>query len=190
VAQDYSGTSAGTVAQLLAARSLFLDGKYAEAQSAFNKFLTDNPNSALVPQAKVCVAESLEAQGKTNEAISEYKTINTLYASMPNIVMPVKLTLGRLSETEKPDQSVKYYGELASIKDMRDPWVAEATERLNLLLAKHPELNPNREVPQAPGVTAPSVLAPSQSEMQMATPPSSPAPLPAPAPTAPNLAPH
>ena len=186
VAQEHPGTSAGAVAQLLAARSLYLESKYTEAQGAFNKFLTDNPNSPLVPQAKVCVAESLEAQGKTNEAIQEYKTVNTLYASMPNIVMPVKLTLGRLSEAEKPDQSVKYYSELASIKDMRDPWVAEATERLRLLIAKHPELNPNREAPQAPGVTAPSVMAPSQSEMQLAAPPNNTAP----APAATNLAPQ
>jgi predicted negative regulator of RcsB-dependent stress response len=176
VANEYPGTSAGAVAQLLAARSLYLEDKFPEAQSAFNKFITDNPNSPLVPQAKVCVAEALEAQGKTNEAIQEYKTINTLYASMPNIVMPVKLTLGRLSEAEKPAQSVTYYSELASIKDPRDPWVAEATERLRLLFAKHPELNPNREQPQAPGVAAPSVMAPSTSEMQLMAPPANTAP--------------
>ena len=103
-----------------------------------------------MPQATVGIAASLEAQGKLNLAIAQYKKIDEMYSRDPNIVIPVKLTLGRLSEADnKPDQAVKYYRDLAGVRDPNDPWVAEAAERYRLLVSKHPELAP--PPPQAGG---------------------------------------
>ena len=179
IGQDYPGTSAGVAAQLLSARELFLGGKYAEAQQAFSKFVADHPSHPLVPQANVGIAVCMEAQTNITGAVQQYKKINVLYSANPNLVLPVKLTLGRLSEADnKPDQAVQYYKELASLQDPNDPWVVEAYERLRLLISKHPELNPS---PQQPAPTRPSpMLTPNETEMQLSPPGSS-----APAPQAP-----
>jgi predicted negative regulator of RcsB-dependent stress response len=179
VNQDYSGTSAGAVAQILAARELYLAGKYPEAGEQFSKFIAEHPSHPLVPQANVGIAACLEAQGKIPEAVQQYKKVTSLYPTSPNIVIPVKLTLGRLSEADnKPDQAVGFYKDLVSLQDPQDPWVAEASERLRLLVAKHPELNPFQA---APGAAAPSpVLTPSEAEMQLLAPPGSTAPAPQP----------
>src|SRR5208283_4732552 len=72
ISQDNSGTSAGTAAQLLAARELFLGGKYAEAQQEFSKFVASHSGHPLLPQANVGIAASLEAQGKISDAMQQY----------------------------------------------------------------------------------------------------------------------
>ena len=66
----------------------------------------------------------MEAQGNIGDAVQQYKKINTIYATIPSIVVPVKLTLGRLSEADnKPSQAITYYKELMNINDPNDPWV-------------------------------------------------------------------
>ena len=93
---------------MLAARELFLGGKYAEAQQEFSKFVASHPGHPLLPQANVGIAASLEAQGKISDAMQQYKKISALYSTDPNIILPVKLTLARLNEAEnKPDEAVR-----------------------------------------------------------------------------------
>jgi len=172
ISQRYPGTSAGAAAQLLGAKELFLGGKYVEAQQEFSKFVADYSDNPLVPQANVGIAASLEAQGKIGDAVQQYKKINAIYSSSPGIVLPVKLTLGRLSEADnKPAQAVTYYRELININDPNDPWVREAFERFQLLVSKHPELNPNPPQARAPATS--SLLTPSGAEMELAAPPGS-----------------
>ena len=189
ISQQYPGTSAGAAAQLLAAKELFLGGKYSEAQQEFSKFAADYSGNALVPQANVGIAACLEAQGKIGDAVQQYKKINVIYSGSPGIVVPVKLTLGRLSEADnKPDQAVTYYKELINIQDPNDPWVREAYERFQLLVAKHPELNPNP--PQARAAAPSRLLTPSGAEMELSAPPGSAGAAPAPSvPPATNQAP-
>jgi predicted negative regulator of RcsB-dependent stress response len=171
VSQKYPGTSAGVAAGLLAAKQLFLDGKFAEAQQEFTKFAADHSGNPLVPQADVGIAACLEARGNTGDAVNQYKKVNAIYAGLPSVVVPVKLTLGRLSEADnKPTQAITYYKELININDPNDPWVREAYERFQLLVSKHPELNP--APPAGAGAAAPSaLLTPSAAEMQVAAPP-------------------
>lgn len=142
VAKDYPGTPAGEQAEILAANVLFTDGKYPEAQQAFQKFTTDHPNSALAAQANLGIAASMEGAGKVTDAIAKYKDIISRYSSEPYITNPAKLTLARLLEEQnKPSDAMQYYDELARIQNQYDPWAGEARERRELLLAKHPELN-------------------------------------------------
>jgi tetratricopeptide (TPR) repeat protein len=177
ISQHYAGTSAGADAQLLAAKELFLNSKFDESEQAFNKFITENPGNPLVPQAQVGVAVALESAGKVSDAVTKYKEIAAVYASQPNIAFPVKLTLGRLSEAQgKPDLAVSFYEDLARVNDTRDPWVAEAQERLRILLAKHPELDKSAG---ANPYQTPSPLAPTAADTQLSAPQES-----APAPTA------
>jgi len=180
ISRAYPGTAAGADAQLLAAKALFLESKYKEAQEAFSKFISDNPGNPLVPRAQVGVAASLESADKISDAVQKYKEVAAIYSSQPDITYPVKLTLGRLSEAQgKPDAAVTYYTELARLNNPYDPWVAEAKERLRLLLAKHPELDKSSGVNpyQTPSLMSPaaaevaSPLTPSAADIQLSAPP-------------------
>jgi tetratricopeptide (TPR) repeat protein len=147
VAREYSGTTAAAYSQLLAADILFNQGKYPEAGQQFSEFIDNNPESALIPEAKVGVAAALEAQGKIPEAITKYHDIIVMYPSEMNIVSPAKLTLARLyDEDNKPELAFNYYAELARLLNQNpyDPWASEARERAQLLVAKHPELLKNQ----------------------------------------------
>ncbi len=189
ISQEYAGTSAGTTAQLLAARELYLCGKYPEAQKEFSEFVSAHSSHPLAAQASVGIAACMEAQGKTSDAVQQYKKINLLYKDNVSIILPIRLTLGRLSEADnKPAEAVEYYKDLVSLRDRNDPWVMEAYERLRLLIAKHPELNPT---PQQPSSAAPSPLAPTESELQLSAPGgATPPPPPPSAPPTPLPAPH
>jgi tetratricopeptide (TPR) repeat protein len=143
ISKEYPNTSAGEQAEILAASVLFTDGKYSDAEQAFKKFLTDHANSPLAAQAHLGVAASLEASGKAPEAITKYQEVIAKFPNDAYIASPAKLTLARLYEEQnKADQALRYYDELARIPDPRDPWAAEAKDRREALLAKHPELRP------------------------------------------------
>jgi tetratricopeptide (TPR) repeat protein len=147
LAQHYGGTTAGKHAELLAAESLFTQGKYPEAEHAFSRFIDDHPADELVPQAKVGIAACVEAQGRNMDAVQKYHEIILAYPGEANIVSPVKLTVARLyDEANKPQDALNFYTELARLLSQNpyDPWASEARERRALLLAKHPELAPSQ----------------------------------------------
>jgi predicted negative regulator of RcsB-dependent stress response len=154
VAQNYPNTSAGEYAELLGAEALFVNEKYAEAQHEFSKFAEEHPESPLSAQAQMGVAACLEAAGKASDAIQKYSTIIATYPNDMSVVEPAKLTLARLyDQANRPDQSLALYSELARSQNAYDPWAAEARERGQLLLAKHPELQRAEQPPQ-PGTGA------------------------------------
>jgi tetratricopeptide (TPR) repeat protein len=132
------------------------------------------------------VAASVEAQGRNSEAIQKYQELISAFPSDLNIVTPAKLTLARLFEEEnKPQQALTFYSELARIQNPYDPWAAEARERGQLLVAKHPELRkaeaapapapfslsqPTVKVPLPPAASASKGPAPAQPKPNPATP--------------------
>jgi tetratricopeptide (TPR) repeat protein len=143
VAKEYPGTAAGEHARLLAAEELFTQGDYPDAGKQFSDFVNNYPDSALLPQAKVGIAACLEAGGKTTEAIAKYHEIVLSYPSEMSIISPAKLTLARLhEEVNQPQEALGLYAELARMaaRNPYDPWAAEARERAQLLVSKHPEL--------------------------------------------------
>jgi predicted negative regulator of RcsB-dependent stress response len=181
IARDYPNTSAGEYAVLLAAETLFVDGNYAESEREFSAYLADHPDSPLAPQAKLGVAACMEAEGKTSEALQKYQTVVSSYPNELNVTEPAKLTMARLYEQQnRPDQALSFYTELARSQNPYDPWAAEARDRGELLLAKHPELR-RTESAQAPGaVAAPQATG----QPGAAAAPSGTAPSPTPAPAA------
>ncbi len=182
LASEYPDTSAGEYAVLFGAESLFVDGKYPEAQQEFSKFIDAHPDSPLAAQAKVGVAACLEAEGKSSDAIQKYQQVVSAYPNELNITGPAKLTLARLFEqANRPDQALTFYSELARSQNPYDPWAAEARERGELLLAKHPELR-RAEPAQAPAV--PFTLPP---ENGAASPPAATTPAPQTKPATPTL---
>ena len=165
IAKDYPGTPAGEHAEILAASVLFSDGKFADAEQAFKKFVTDHGTSPLVPQATMGIAAALEAQGKAQDAINKYQDIIGHYPTDNYITSPAKLTLARLFEEQnKPDQALKYYDELTRNPDQRDLFGNEARERREILMAKHPELN--KSAVSSTMTTPGTMAAPAQGSSQ------------------------
>jgi predicted negative regulator of RcsB-dependent stress response len=166
LASKYPNTSAGEYAMLFGAESLFIDGNYTESQQEFSKYIEDHPESPLVAQAKMGVAACLEAEGKASDSIQKYQQIVSSYPNEVNVSEPAKLTMARLYEQEnRPDQALSFYSELARSQNPYDPWAAEARERGELLLAKHPELRRTEPSP------APAPFSISQPVNPTASPP-------------------
>ncbi|HEU5123851.1 MAG TPA: tetratricopeptide repeat protein [Verrucomicrobiae bacterium] len=138
VASQYPNTAGGERALLMGAGQLFVEGKYAEAQEQFQKFLNEHRSSDLAGQAALGVATSLEAQGKTADAIKAYKDITEHRASDP-ITPRARLALGRLYEAQ---------GELTQARDAYQQLARaefggigqEANLHLQQLLLKNPAL--------------------------------------------------
>lgn len=155
VSADFSGTRAAARAQLAAAGQFFTEGKYAEAQTQFQKFLSDDSSNPLAPQASLGLAASLEAQKKSAEATAAYKGIVDRKQDAA-ATGQARFALARLYQADgKLVQARDLYMELAN-----DPYSmggAEAATKLNELLQKHPELRPS--TPGGPA-TNPAVVKP------------------------------
>src|SRR6185503_9955692 len=108
------------------------------------------PESPWVADAHLGVAASLEAQGKTDDAIRKYEDLRKRYANVANapIADDVKLALGRLYEKTDPTNSFKLYEDL--VKNTPNSAAAsEASLFQEALVKKNPELAKLRE-PVAP----------------------------------------
>jgi predicted negative regulator of RcsB-dependent stress response len=151
IASAYPNSSAGARALLLAASSLFTDGKYSEAQAQFEKFTREYRNSPYTGQALIGVAASLDAQNKTDAAIAAYKD---LVDHHPNeIVVPeAKFALGRLyAAQDKPELARDMYQDV----ERALPFTTlgnEAGMRLEELMAKYPKLAPAAPPPAAENI--------------------------------------
>ncbi len=148
VATDYAGTKAAERAALLAASALFSEGKFAEAQSAFDKFQTDYPGGLLAPSAALGAAAALESQGKAAEALAAYQAITTRFPTS-SVITQAKLALGRLHEQKQQlAEAYKLYDEIAK-PGTYSTWTDQAAQRKELLLRKHPELGKTNAPPAA-----------------------------------------
>jgi TolA-binding protein len=153
VAAETSGTGAGARALLTAAGDQFVDGKIADAQASFQKFLTEYDGSALTAQAKYGIAVCLLAQGKTNEALPAFKEIVDRFASA-NVVTPAKYSLAQLYQAGgKLEQARDLYMDLAH--DPQNTYGSEAMNQLNELFKANPKLRPSpaAAAPVAPAIT-------------------------------------
>jgi tetratricopeptide (TPR) repeat protein len=176
VAKDYPQTAAGEHGLLLGAEEVFMQAKYPEAQQDFAKFLAAYPDSSLVPEARLGVAASIEAQGNMKEAIQKYQELVNAFPNETHIALPARLTLARLYEQEnQPQLALGLYSQLAQSQNPYDPWAAEARERGQLLLAKHPELRKAEPAPTPTVTTTPFSLPQPAARSSNATPAKAPA---------------
>jgi tetratricopeptide (TPR) repeat protein len=154
VASQYPDSSAAERALILAATTLFTNGKYAEAQNLFEKFTREHRGSALTGQALLGIAASEEAQGKADLALAAYKDIVDRRAG-ESILPQAKFQLARLYEGKKDlKQAYDLYKDVSS----SDPFGSigdEASVRMKELEAKDPSLAPApaASVSIAPAVT-------------------------------------
>jgi predicted negative regulator of RcsB-dependent stress response len=141
LASQYPKSEAGARALLLAAGSLFTDGKYSDAQAQFEKFTREHRESSLMGEALLGIAASLEAQGKTDAAVAAYKELISRHAG-DSVVPDAKFALARLYEVQnKPELARDLYLEVE--RDGRFSSKAiEAGMRVEDLMAKYPKLAP------------------------------------------------
>lgn len=68
LAEKYSGKPAGLIATFAAAKQLYTERQYVEAENAFATFAKDHPKTQLAVDALIGWAYSLEARGKSANA--------------------------------------------------------------------------------------------------------------------------
>jgi tetratricopeptide (TPR) repeat protein len=158
VAAAHPGTDAAGRAVLLAAGTLFAQGKYADAQALFERFIRENPESQFRVQAQLGLAACLEVQGKADEAMRAYKDLVDRHPN-DNIVPQAKFALARIYESQnKLAEAFAQYRDLERV-DPGGSFGAEAADRAEDLKTKHPELAP--AAPPAPAsISLPGLMPP------------------------------
>jgi TolA-binding protein len=141
VAAAHPGSRAGARALLLAAGGLFVDGKYDEARNQFERFNREYSDSPFKGEALLGIAACLDAQSKTNEAVTAYK--NLIDRRPTDYVLPqARFALARLYEAQnKPELARNLFEEVAR----NNPYGSlgsEAGIRLEELKIKYPNLAP------------------------------------------------
>jgi tetratricopeptide (TPR) repeat protein len=131
----------------MAGTAFYSEAKYDQAQARFAQLLKDYPESAWVADAHLGVGASLEALGKTDEAIKKYEDIRKRFATSP-VADDAKLSLGRLYEKSNPEEAFRLYEELVKAAP-QGGMSAEAGLRQEELLKARPELEKLR-APIAP----------------------------------------
>lgn len=152
VARDYPGSITGARALLLAAGSLFTEGKYSESQAQFERLLREYQGSPFMGEALFGVASCLDAQGKTDQAASAYKDLITRHPN-ENFVPEAKFALARIYESQsKPELARDLYQDV----ERSAPFTTlgnEAGVRLEELIAKNPKLEPAPPPPSTSNLT-------------------------------------
>jgi len=98
----YPNTAAGADAYLLLAEAQRREGKFADANATLQVFITKNPNHELVSTARMALAANLELMGKTDEALSTYQQVASLYQNSFNAPLALLAEVYLLSEQPPP----------------------------------------------------------------------------------------
>lgn len=152
VASEHAGTVAGKQALLRAASALFNDGKFADAQAQFEKFLTISPGGAFAPQAAYGVAACLEALGKGTEAQAKYDEVAKRYPN-EGVAEDAKLSLAKLYAAQnKPELAYKMFEEITQ-SSRGGSAAQEAFMKREELAQKFPYLRSN-----TPALTTPTTI--------------------------------
>jgi TolA-binding protein len=112
IAREYPGTGAGQRAFLQNAALLFEAGQYPEAQTQFQQFLQQYPDSFFSGQAALGLAASLDAQKKLDLAAGAYQRVLT-GNSDPLAANYAKFSLAQIKEQQgKLTEALSLYDEV------------------------------------------------------------------------------
>jgi TolA-binding protein len=137
IATERSGTAAGQRALLQGAAALFDAGKFADAQTQFQKYLDAHPDGEFSSQALLGVAASLDAQGKMDLAVGAYQKVISS-ASDATVVSAAKFDLARIEESQgKSNDALVLYQDVAGANPSTSLG-SEAAMRLMELRSKLP----------------------------------------------------
>jgi tetratricopeptide (TPR) repeat protein len=139
LAANYPKSGAGARAVLLAAGSLFAEGKYPEAKAQFERFRREHSNSPFIGEALLGIATCLDAQGMSREAMAAYKDLIDRHPGDSSLSQ-ARFALARLHEAQnQPEQARALFEEV----ERTDPYSSlgsEAGMRLEELKVKYPKL--------------------------------------------------
>ena len=139
MAQAHQGTRAAARALLISGSILFSERNYDEAQKRYNLLLQDYPGNPWAADATFGIAVSLEAQGKSAEALAKYEDVRKRFASS-TVINDTKLAIARLYEaSNKAEDAFKLYEEVATA-GANTTLGTEAKFRQEELLRLRPEL--------------------------------------------------
>jgi predicted negative regulator of RcsB-dependent stress response len=137
VAEQHTVGSTPERALILAAGELYRDGRYAEAQAAFQKARDHHPRGPLAASAALGIAASLDAQDQVDAALAAYQAVTRDYADSP--------------ASARAKFALKIYDELATAQKMGRASM-EASVKRTALLKQHPELARSNAVVTLPPV--------------------------------------
>jgi predicted negative regulator of RcsB-dependent stress response len=149
VAATYPKSAAAAQAVLLAAGSLFVEGKYPEAKAQFDKFAREYRDSPFMGQALLGAAACQDAQGKTNEAMAAYKDLIDHHPG-ENVVSQARFALGCLYEAQHDPEKARNQFEEVARENPYGSLGSEAGMRLEELNIKYPKLIPATPMPTNP----------------------------------------
>ena len=139
VAATHPGSKAGARALLLAAGGLFVDGKYDEARTQFERFRREYSDSLFMGEALLGIAACLDAQGKTRDAMAAYKDLIDHRPGDSNVPQ-AKFALARLHQAQnEPEQARNLFEDV----ERSQPYGSlgdEARMQLEELKTKFPKL--------------------------------------------------
>lgn len=156
VANEHAGTVAGSRALIQAAGVLFSEGKFAEAQTQFQRFLREYPDSSFAYEAAFGNAAALEALGKTDDAAKAYADVTARNPSSP-VASRAKLSQGRILESQGKLAEARDIFESVARNEPGSPAASEAAYRAEMLKAKLPAQVPPAVRP--PAVSSTNLLS-------------------------------
>ncbi|HEY2952820.1 MAG TPA: tetratricopeptide repeat protein [Verrucomicrobiae bacterium] len=160
VANEHPSTDGGARALLLAAGTLYAEGKWTDAQTHYERFLREYGESPWAVQALYGRAACLDAGGKAAEAIPKYDELIKRYSS-DAVADQARVGLARLYEKQnKNAEALKLYDDVLRTNDVQRAMNYTALEsEAGLfraeLLEKHPELVPSNAPPATIQLTPP-----------------------------------
>ena len=155
LADDYSGTMAAQRAQLQSGSAFFNVGRYADAQTQFQKALASS-SGALAATAALGVASSLEAQGKLDDAATAYRKVTSQYADSASAVV-AKFALGRIAEQQnKFTEAMSIYQEIAR-NNLAGSMASEAALRAMEIKSKLPAASAPAAMPAVVKPATPTI---------------------------------
>ncbi len=166
IADEHSSSLAAGRARIMAAAALFADGKYAEAQQAFDAVLASSADGTFAALAQFGVASSLDALDKKDEALAAYQKVASEH---PEDVLAARAKMGAATLYEakgQPEQALKLLEELTR-PGATGGGSMEGAMRKQQFLQRHPALvktNP------APAVVTPDVGTPPTNGLNLAPP--------------------
>lgn len=154
VSTQYPNTAAGQRGLIQGAGALFLAGKYDQAQTYFQQYVSAHPDGPFAGAAGLGVAKCLEAQSKYDQAAGAYQHVIDNSADAQSVIAS-KFSLGRL------DVRAKNYAEAMRLfQDVmqEDPYGALGNEAGQLAYEIKPKVPAPAAVIPAGTTTMPAAL--------------------------------
>jgi tetratricopeptide (TPR) repeat protein len=147
----YSNTAAGADAYLLLAEAQRREGKFADANATLQVFITKNPKHEFVSTARMAIAANLESMGKTDEALSTYQQVASLYQNSFNAPLALLSQVYLLKAKNRMDEARRACENILT-QYRTSFWAGEAAQELRMLSVSE---QPSPASPSPPLLTGP-----------------------------------